>query len=144
MSDNAALARRWFEGVWNQGRESTMTELMDAKAVGHTHAGPIVGPAEWRAKVYDPMHASFSDIQLSVDDVLAEGDKVVVRWTARMKHTGRGMPVEPTNKTLSFTGLTWLRFKDGKMVEGWDGWDSGRMLLECGAASLHPALVAQA
>jgi predicted ester cyclase len=66
----------------------------------------------------------FPDLRLKLEDTIAEGDKVVVRWTATGTHKGKGRhamfgSVEPTGKELHVSGMTILRFKDGEVVETW-------------------------
>ena len=68
------------------------------------------------------------DIQLEVDDTAADGDHVVVRWRARGTHRGDGLGMPPTNRKVDFRGMTWLTFRKGVIVEGWDSWNLGRLL----------------
>jgi predicted ester cyclase len=72
---------------------------------------------------YDRMHASFSDIHVTVHEALEHGDKVCVRWSCRMTHTGSGLGIPPTGKTVETTGISIMRVKDGMLVEGWQNWD---------------------
>ena len=55
--------------------------------------------------------------------VIGEGEVAAVRWTARMTHSGDDLGFPATQKRLEITGTTFVRFKDGKAVEGWDNWD---------------------
>ena len=137
---NKGVARRWFQEVWNDRRAETIHELMHPQAIGHTSAGEIRGPEEWKQKFWDPFMGAFSDIALVVEDMVCDGDRVVVRWRASMKHTGGHIGVPETGRALSFPGLTWMVVRDGKLVEGWDGWDSTGMLVSIGGAQLHPNL----
>jgi len=57
-----------------------------------------------------------------------DGDQVVVRWRARSTHRGDGLGMPPTNRKVDFCGMTWLTFRNGVIVEGWDSWNSGRLL----------------
>src|SRR4030095_418923 len=67
---------------------------------------------------------AFSDIRVTVDQILAEGDTVVVRWTARGRHTGHLLGIVPTNRETVTTGIDMLRIVDGKIAEGWVSWDT--------------------
>lgn len=125
---NRALARRWFEGVWNERRAELIDELLDADSVCGGGDGPIRGPADFRAKQYDPFTAAFPDIRLTVDGVLGEGDEVAVRWSAVGTHTGPGFGLTPTRRAVRFAGITWLRARDGKMKEGWQWSDISAVL----------------
>jgi len=118
-TDNIAIARRWFQEVWNDRREATIDELVLPNGVCHADDGPITGPEEFKDRLWKPFLAAFPDIRVSVEDVLSCGDQVVVRWTASGKHTGKGLGVEPTAQQAMFNGMTWTRYENGKMVEGW-------------------------
>jgi predicted ester cyclase len=116
---SVAIARRWFEEVWNQRRDQTIDELLTPASICHTDEGPITGPMEFREKVYIPLLAAFPDIRVIVESVLADGDDVAIRWSATGCHTGDGLSCAPTHREVLFRGLTWIRFQDGKLMEGW-------------------------
>ena len=117
--DNSAVVMRWFEEVWNQRRPETIDELTCAESVCMTDQGPIRGSEEFRQMLYLPLVGAFPDLQIEVEGVLAKGDDVVVRWTASGTHTGPGLPISPTMKPATFTGISWIRVRDGKLQEGW-------------------------
>jgi predicted ester cyclase len=123
---NRALATRWFREVWNERREQTLDELFAANGIGHTENGDQ-GPAEFKAAREGLLNA-FPDIQVEVEDTSADGDHVVVRWHARGTHLGGGLGLAPTGRPVDFRGMTWLTFKNGLIVEGWDSWNLGRLL----------------
>jgi predicted ester cyclase len=117
--DNITLARRWFEEVWNERREETIEELLTDESVCHTDDGPMRGPSEFRERQYMPFLAAFSDLRVNVDGIVAEGDQVVVRWSASGVHSGEGLGCKATQEPVSFRGITWLEARDGKLIEGW-------------------------
>ena len=128
------LARRWFEEVWNSRREATVKELFAQGAVAHMEGGDFIGPdrfLETRAALL----AAFPDIRVKVEDVVAEGDRAVVRWSAVAHHEGDLLGIKPSKKEIRFRGMTWMVFRDGKIVEGWDSWNLGGLLNDCRAAS---------
>src|SRR6516165_4124621 len=93
--DNALIVRRWFEEVWNQGREQTIDELMAPEAVAHgladaaqTHRGTTAFKSFWAQ-----LRGAFSDIHFTIDDVVSEGDMVAARWTATTTHRGEYLGV---------------------------------------------------
>jgi len=129
MTANAALARRWFEEVWNQRKDDTVTELMADVCDGHMEGGDVHGPAEFLA-ARAALLAAFPDIRVKVEDVVSEGDKVVVRWSASGTHKGDELGVAASGRKASFRGMSWIRFENGKVVEGWDSWNMGRLLQE--------------
>lgn len=116
---NAAVARRWFDEVWNQRRSETIGELLTADSVCYTEDGPIRGPDEFRDRLYTPLMTAFPDVNVTVDAVLTEGDQIVVRWTAQATHAGPGLGLVPTQRPVTFRGMTWMRIDGGKLIEGW-------------------------
>src|SRR2546430_1709017 len=60
-----------------------------------------------------------TDLRVEVEDVIAQGDQLVVRWNASGMHTGGGLGVAPTGRAVAFRGLSWIRTRDGKLLEGW-------------------------
>ncbi len=140
-AENVTVARRWFQEVWNEQKAASIAELMHADSIGHTHAGVIRGPAAWKQRFWDPLVGSFSDIKVHVDDVLSANDSVVVRWHGTMEHTGGALGIAASGKPVSISGITWMTIRGGKIVEGWDGWDSTGLVVQCGGATLDPALL---
>ena len=129
--DNTAIVRRWFEEVWNQGREAAIDELMAPDAAVHgvagadqVHRGPAAFKPFWRQ-----FRDAFPDIHFTMDDLISQGDRVAGRWTARMTHTGDQLS---THKKLTITGMVFAQVKDGKMVEGWNSWDQLTFTRELG------------
>ena len=127
MADNAALARRWFEEVWNDRRDATVEELMHSDAVGHMEGLEIRGPLEFLSARGTLLQA-FPDLRVEVEGIVAQGDDVVVRWSAKGTHRGEGLGFAASRKSAEFRGMSWMRFRDGKLVEGWDAWNQGRLL----------------
>ncbi len=117
--DPVAVVRRWFDDVWNQRRIQTIDDLMTSGSVCHTDEGPITGPEEFKERQYRPFVAMFPDLHLEVEATLAQADQVVVRWTATGTHSGEGMGLRATGEAVSLRGMTWVRIRDGKMIEGW-------------------------
>jgi predicted ester cyclase len=68
-----------------------------------------------------------------VEDTIAEGDQVAVRWSAAGTHRGEHMGPKATGRRVEFRGISWMRFDDGRVVEGWDSWNLGKLLSEMGA-----------
>jgi steroid delta-isomerase-like uncharacterized protein len=128
MSSNVALARRWFDEVWNQRRPHTIEEMITPGGVSHSESGDIHGPQQFREHVYEPLIVAFPDIHITVEDTVTEGDRVVVRWSAHGTHTGAGLGMPATNRKVSFRGMTWIRFRDGKMFEGYDCWNQAGLM----------------
>jgi steroid delta-isomerase-like uncharacterized protein len=128
MSENETLARRWFEEVWNLRRVATIDELLTPSSVCLSGSGELRGADEFRNRVYEPFVAAFPDLRLVVEGTITEADQVVVRWTANLTHTGPGLGMSATGRPIFLRGMTWIRFRDGKMAEGWDCWNQREML----------------
>jgi len=131
--ENKALLRRWFEEVWNNGRADAIAEMFAEDGVGHGLSdGPIHGPKDFK-----PFHATFRgafpDITVVVEDLIAEGDKVVARCTVRGKHQGDHLGYAASNAPVEFTGMTIVRIKDAKIVESWNNFDFMKMYQQIGA-----------
>jgi steroid delta-isomerase-like uncharacterized protein len=133
---NKALIRRWFEEVWNKGRAGAIPELFADDGVAHglsdDAANPLRGPAGFL-----PFHAQFREafpnIEVVVEDQIAEGDMVATRCSVRGKHTGHSLGFAATQAPVEFTGVTITRIKDGKIVEAWNNFDFMKMYKQLGA-----------
>lgn len=133
MTDaNKALARRWFEEVWTAGNTEALTEMLAPAA--ETHGFPEPAAALHGASAFGDtlreFQRSFSEIDVHVDEVIAEGDTVAVRWTARMKHTGDGLGIRPTGQKVTLPGASFLWMKNGRITEGWESMDLTRVRRE--------------
>lgn len=126
--DNVILARRWFEEVWNQRRSDTIDELLTDESVCVSESGTLRGKQAFKEKAHNVFLAAFPDLQINVDGTVAEGDEVVVRWFSKATHLGDGFGFPPTGRKVSFRGMTWIRFENGKMMEGWDCWDQSGLI----------------
>jgi steroid delta-isomerase-like uncharacterized protein len=124
---NVEVARRWFDEVWNGRRAETIHELLLPDSVGHLENGDVVGPHAFAA-VHAEFLKAFPDLQVTVEDTVAEGDRVVVRWSLSARHHGHGLGKAATGKEVKCRGMTWMRLRDGKLVEGWDAWNLGGMM----------------
>jgi len=130
MPDNAALTRRWFEEVWNQNRAATIDEMLDPEVVIHGLDGegqPRIGPDHFRA-FFSLFRSGLSDIRVTIEDLLSDGDKTVARLTLRAIHSGDGMGVPATGRPVRGTGIVITRWKDGRIVEGWNEFDAIGMI----------------
>jgi steroid delta-isomerase-like uncharacterized protein len=125
---SAALARRWMDEVWNQRRAETVHELLTAESVGHTEAGDLTGPGPFLARVHGPLLAAFPDLNVHIEDALEQGEQVVVRWLATGTHRGDSLGCPATGRPVRFRGMTWLRCRGGKLIEGWDCWNQGGLM----------------
>jgi steroid delta-isomerase-like uncharacterized protein len=141
-SDNIAIIRRWFEEVWNQRRLATIDELLAPDARAYDMTAPdsvLVGPEAFRAAAQQ-MHAAFGEMQLTVEDIFASGDRVAVRLTGRLRHTGSLGPLPATNREVTVPIMSIIRLRDGQLVEGWNNWDLASVLRSADAPAQQRAL----
>ena len=124
--ENKALMKRWFEEVWNQGNARVIDELLAEDGVIHGLAdidgNPVQGLASFK-EFHAKFRGAFPDMHISVDDVIAEGDKVVARCSVRAQHTGAHLGFEATNAPVQFEGVAIVRVKNGKIAEAWNCFD---------------------
>jgi steroid delta-isomerase-like uncharacterized protein len=125
VEENIVLMRRWFKEVWNEGRVQTIYELLAENVIGVGQDQPgveIHGPDDFLA-LFNRIHGAFPDMKITLEDVFGADDKVVVRWSAAMTHTGNHLGFPATNKRVRITGIMIARIENGKIVHGWDNWD---------------------
>lgn len=130
--ENKKIARRVIEELWNRGNFEVADELIARDYIGHMPGDETHGP-EGVKVFFSEQRLAFPDIHYSVEDQVAEGDKVVTRWIARGTHKGElgGMP--PTGKQGCVTGITISRIADGKLIEAWSNPDELGLMQQLGA-----------
>lgn len=122
MSDQLRiLATRWFEGLWKQRQSEVIHELMAPECVAHLEGREVTGPNEFE-QVYHGMLEALPDMEVAIEEIVTEGDNAVVRWVCHATHHG-GDPFSGEGRPVVFSGITWFRFRNGKIVEGWDRWN---------------------
>jgi len=135
-AENKALMRRWFEEVWNKGRAEAIPEMFAAEGIAHglsdDPANPLRGPAGF-LPFHTQFREAFPNIEVVVEDQLAEDDLVTTRCSVRGKHTGDSLGFAATQSPVEFTGITITRIKDGKIVEAWNNFDFMKMYRQLGA-----------
>jgi predicted ester cyclase len=118
VPDVGTLTRRWFQDVWAEGGETAEDRLMASDGHGWIEGGFVKSPEEFKA-ARQQLLAAFPDLAISLNDLIVEGDKVAVRWTVEATHLGEGLGMAPTSKRVAFRGMTWMEWRDGRMVRGW-------------------------
>jgi len=132
--ENKAASRRLAEEMFSGGNLDLADELIDPSFVGHDVASPepIRGPDGVREQAQG-YRSAFPDVQITVEDQIADGERVATRWTARGTHKGELFGIAPTGKQVTITGMTIDRFAGGKIVESWDNWDALGLMQQIGA-----------
>lgn len=132
MSDkNKQLVRRLFDEVWNQGNLGAIPEFIALNYVGHDAAEIIQGPDGYKAFV-TRFRTAFPDLNFHLDDLIAEGDRVVVRYTAIGTNLGEFLGHPPTRNSGVVSGITIVRIESDKIVESWMSRDSLGLMVQLG------------
>ena len=134
--ENKALARRSWEVVTEGSLdtlEDALAEVYTEDFVMHEPAEDIVG-IEGLTQFVSMIRSAIPDLRITIEDDMAEGDKVVTRWIGQGTHQGELMGVAPTGNQLTFTGITIHRIEDTKIVEEWSNWDALGVMRQIGVA----------
>ena len=132
MSEENKAAFRRIANAFSTGELSAFDEVISPQCVEHNPA-PGQGPGpEGLKQLATIIRTAFPDLQVTVEDLIAEGDKVVGRMTARGTHRGEFMGVAPTNKVVTMEEIHIGRFSEGKVVEHWSLEDSLGMMQQLG------------
>ena len=113
---NEAVVRRFYEEVFNDGRDDVIDEIISADYVDYGHDPPGKAPQgardDWKG-VKEP----FPDARYEIEDVVATGDTVAVRWTGTMTHVNPFLGVEPTGKRITLPGMSFYKLAGGRITE---------------------------
>ena len=131
---NKTLLRNWIEEVGNQHNMAAFEQYLAPNVVDHS-APPGAPTGIAGVKQFFAMFvAAFPDLHETVDDIVAEGDKVVTRNTLRGTHTGAFLGIPPTGKPISVQTIDITRVVGGKLVEHWGQLDMLGLMQQLGAA----------
>ena len=122
--DNKALNRRYVEEVINQGNLDAVDELIDPGIVDHAAPPSFPTGREGAKRFTAMMRSAFPDLHLAIEDMIAEGDKVVVRGTWSGTHEGEFMGIPATGRRVTVSQIGITRCADGRMVEHWSQFDA--------------------
>ena len=117
---NKAAVRRWLENGFNRQNLDEFDQYFSPELVNHGLPPNLPPDLEGTKMFASAFLAAFPNIQVAVEDLVAEGDKVVTRWSARGTHQGELMGIPPTGKDVLMTGIATDRFEGGKSVEHWE------------------------
>jgi len=132
---NKALVHRWVEEVWNQGNMMAINEVVAAGIVQHVPPLADLQGIDVLKQYVAMQRAAIPDGRFSEDELIEEGDKVVIRWTYRGTHKGEFWGVAGTGLPLEATGTSTLRIAHGKVAEHWGYWDSLGWMQRVGAVT---------
>jgi steroid delta-isomerase-like uncharacterized protein len=130
--ENTATVRRYYDEVLNHGQ---VTVLADLAAEGYVEHDPFPGQGDGRADLerrVETLLAAFSPCRFVLEDVIAEGDRVVVRWTSTGTHSGEFMGMPATHRDYTISGIDIHRLEGGRMAEHWHVVDQLSQLQQLG------------
>jgi steroid delta-isomerase-like uncharacterized protein len=135
--ENRAIFRRYVEEAWEKGNMEVADEVFADRYVSHQPDGSEEerGPEDVKLFLRQYREA-FPDLRITIGDQIAEGDRVVTRWSSRGTHRGEFRGIAPTGNEVRLTGIGIFRFSDGKVVESWDNFDQLGMMQQLGVVPL--------
>ena len=138
--ENKALARRSWEVVTQASLDTLKDALAEVYAddfILHEAGEDIVG-IEGLTQFVSMMRSALPNLRITLEDDMAEGDKVVTRWIGQGTHQGELMGIAPTGSQVTITGITIHRIEDTKIVEEWSNWDALGLMHQIGAVPPSP------
>ncbi len=134
-SDVKQIARAYVQIVWNEGRLDRLEELVDPGFIDHESTFPFsVRGADGLRRVLLFFRTAFPDVQWTIEDLVGEGCKVAVRFTARGTHRGSVVGFPGTGRRITVTGTAIFRIENGRLAEAWTHWDTLGLLHQLGVA----------
>ena len=121
---NSTLTLRWMEQVWNQGRESSIDEMLDPTAVVHGIEGIDSPGPEGFKTFYHSFREQFPQIHVEVEDVVSQENYECARCTVRATNA--------SGQEVMFSGMTFAQLQNGKIVEAWNSFDFMSMYQQLG------------
>ena len=133
VEENKAIVRRLWEEVINKGNMAVVDELVATNYIDHTQTPELVArdPESYK-QVVIMFRTAFPDLHVTIEDKIAEGDKVVSRFTVRGTHKGEFMGIAPTGRQVTVTGIAIHRIAGGKLAEVWINMDFLGMMQQLG------------
>jgi steroid delta-isomerase-like uncharacterized protein len=129
------LVRRYREELWNEGNLKVADEIIARDCRYHIYdpITTLLGTGPERAmKAVLQFRSAFPDLHITIEDLFAEGDRAMVRWTFRGTHTGVLFGVAPSRMIITIAGMDMYRVVDGKIQEYWVNWDTMGFMQQLG------------
>lgn len=129
---NKAIMRQYLDGFWNKTDPTAIDRFVAPDVVLHDQADAAVKGLAGLKLNARMLHGAMPDFRMTIDDLIAEGDRVVIRWTGRGAHRGDFQGIPPTHQRAAWTAISIVRIADGKIVEGWQEMDLFGLLQQLG------------
>ena len=135
MEGLRAIARRWIEEGWQQGRADMVDELHAPHFVDHDSAGRTTDREGFKEGIFG-LYAAFPDFYAVIEDLVvdASAKKVAVRWVANGTHQAPFWGIPPTAQRIAFRGIEIIRIEGERIVERWGEWNGVALLEQLGGA----------
>ena len=130
--DNKALNRRFVEEVINEGNLDAIDELLDPGVVDHAAPPGVPTGREGAKQFFAIVRSAFPDLHHTIEDMIAEGDKVVMRSTWSGTHQGEFMGIPATGRRVRVSAIDISRVADGRIVEHWEQSDALGLMQQLG------------
>jgi steroid delta-isomerase-like uncharacterized protein len=143
-TDVKQIARRFMDECWNQGKLESIRELVSDDCRIHDPVFPSLTSGADNLKRHIGMCKNgFPDLTFSIDDTIAEGNEVVLHWTARGTHKGEFLGMQPTNRNATVSGTSIFRIDGDKIAEQWSDWNLMSLMEQLGVG-IAPSVEGQA
>ena len=133
--ENKTIHRSIWEEIWNQGNLNLADEIYDSNHISHGQGIELPPGPEGLKTLISIYRAAFPDVHFTVEDQIAEGDKVVTRWTSLGTHKGEFLGIEATGNEIRLGGIYIYRIADGKIAEVWTSMDLLGTVLQLGPSA---------
>ncbi|HKV59025.1 MAG TPA: ester cyclase [Ktedonobacteraceae bacterium] len=132
LEENKVRVRQLYEEVFNNKNLAAIDDYFAANVIDHSLPPGAPGGIEGVKLTIGMFAGAFPDMHITVEDLIAEGDRVMARWTLRGTHQGASLGMPPTGKQFSIPGVSIVRLSGGKSVEQWVIHDQFGMLQQLG------------
>ena len=132
VSQNKKIAYLEIEKLWNEGDLAIADQVYAPGQILHLRGKSYPFGPEAAKKAVASWRKAFPDFKFKIEDIVAEGDKLAIRYSFTGTHQGKFWGIDPTGKTINVTQINIIRFAEGKMIEAWEDYDEYGMRLQLG------------
>ena len=130
--EHTTITHRLFDEIFNQGRVAIAEEIYASHLVNHDPHHPDIHTLADVKRFVQTYRTAFPDLHITIQDMITQDDKVVIRWSAHGTHAGTLINLPPTGRQITITGMNILRITNGKIQEEWANWDIFSLMQQLG------------
>lgn len=122
---NRQLTKRWYDEVWNQKNSAAIDAMFASQGKSYGFPEPdsvLVGPDAFKS-IHEIFCGAFPDLHIALEDIICEGNRVAVRWSSTMTHSGDHLGFPASEKKATLSGSSFLIIENGMIVAGWNFMD---------------------